>query len=301
MSQVERTNDSVLLNPTAVIGDNVPDWAAEESARLAREYAGLENDATVLLAEARKLPERVDDEETANEFTVVISRFKDLDDKVEGLRVAEGLPLLRKTGSVNSFFFRIRDRLLRRKKTDPAGGADVLSARLHDYNERRLAAEQLKRDEVARVAREAEDKARREREELERLQREAADKAARARNTERIAELKAESDRLAAAAAIAADAEQLAHGDAAEATASANAKPADKVRERHAGGATNTMARVGFAEITDEMQLDPAVLWAFVKTDAKLAALNSWAKITQHRQQMKGAIVGFRNETQVRR
>src|SRR5665811_2577375 len=107
----ERTNDSVaLLNPDAVMGSNVPDWAAEESGRLAREYAGLEDDATVLLAEARKLPERVDDEETANEFTIVISRFKDLDDKIEAFRVAEKLPHRRKADAVDSFFSRISAR-----------------------------------------------------------------------------------------------------------------------------------------------------------------------------------------------
>ena len=61
------------------------------------------------------------------------------------------------------------------------------------------------------------------------------------------------------------------------------------------------MKRVGYAEITDEMALDPVALWPFVKADAKLAAVNGWAKVTQHRQQMKGAVIGFRNETQVRR
>lgn len=294
-------NDSALLNPDAVAGSNVPDYAAEESGRLAREYAGLEKDVAGLLAEARLLPERVDDESTANDFTIAIARFKDLDEKIEGLRAMEKLPHLRKGDAVQGFFKRLRGRLLREKKTDPVGGGDVLAARLHDYNERRLAEEQRKRDEVARIAREAEDKARREREALERQQREIDATAARARNAEKIAALKVESDRLAEAAAIAGDAEQIARGNAAEATAAANAKPADKVRERHAGGAMNTMQRVGFAEIVDEMQLDPVALWAFVKTDHKLQALNAWAKITQHRQQMRGAIVGFRNETIVRR
>jgi hypothetical protein len=292
------------MSETTLIHDpstNVPDYAAEETGRLAREYAGLEKDVSALLVEARALPERVDDEATANDFTAAISRFKDLNDKIEGLRAMEKLPHLRKGDAVQGFFKRLAGRLLREKKTDPAGGGDVLAARLHDYNERRLAEEQRKRDEAARAAKAEEERLAALRRKAEAEQREAEERAARARKEANKEAAEKAAREAEAAARVLRDQEEMARSQSAETSAAASAKPADLVRERHSGGSMNTMKRVGFAEITDEMQLDIVALWPFVKSDAKLAALQAWAKVTQHRQQMKGAVVGFRNETVVRR
>lgn len=288
------------LNPRETIGNNVPDYAAEELRRLNREFDGIENDIIELLNAARALPETVETQETADDYTTVISRFKDLDNKVEALRVSEGLPWLRKTEAVNSFFFSKRERLLRRKKTDAAGGGDVLHSRLHAYNERRLAEEQRIRDEAARAARIVEEKARAERERLEREQREAEERAARARNAGNKAKAEAAAREAAAAAESARQAEEADRSKRAEAEANAAAKPADLVRERHSG-AMNTMRREGFAEIVDPMKLDAIALWPFVKDDAKLAALKAWAKTTQHQREMPGARIGFRNDTVVKR
>jgi len=295
------TELDVATNPREKIGGNVPDYAAEESGRLAREFAGLENDVAAILAEARGLPEIVDDEETANLYTTAISRFRDLDDKVEALRTGEKLPHLRKGDAVDSFFGRLRDRLLRRKKTDKPGGGDVLASRLHDYNERRLAAEQRKRDEEVRLAREDAERIAANIRKAEAEQREAEERAARARRADNKEAAEKTAREAEAAAATLRETGEAARSRLAEADAAAAATPADKVRERHEGGSMNTMKRVGFAEITDSMKLDPVALWPFVKDDAKAAALTAWAKTTQFKREMPGAAIGFRNETQVRR
>lgn len=284
----------------APAGHNLPDYAAEEAARLAREFSGIEEDTSKLLMEARMLPVEVETQAVADLYTTVLSRFKDLDQRVEGLRISEGLPYLRKTEAVNSFFFGLRERLLRRKKTDPAGGGDVLAARLHAYNERREAEERRRREEQARIAREAEEKARRDREAAERAQREAEAKAARARNEENKRAAEEDARRLRLEAEQRRQDEEAERSRRADAEASAAAKPADLVRERHSG-AMNTMKREGFAEITDAMLLDAPLLWPFVPLDAKEKALKAWAKATQHSQPMKGAAIGFRNKTVVRR
>ncbi len=292
---------SIVDNPRAVIGSNIPDYAAEESARLATEFFGLDKDVDKILDEARVLPPAVEDETTANDYTKTIGRMKDLDDKVEAIRISEGLPYLRRGDAVNSYFFRLRERLARRKKTDKPGAINVLMERLHAYNNRRLEEERQVREKAEREAREAERITREASEKAKREQREAEQKAARARSdaTRKVAEDEARKAAEAAAAANAA--EDAKRAERQDAEAAAKATPADLTRERHSGGSLNTMRQVGFAEIEDSMKLNPVTLWAFVRDDDKLRALNAWAKVTQFKQQMDGARIGFRNETVIRR
>ncbi|MDO8534110.1 MAG: hypothetical protein Q7S17_05135 [Xanthobacteraceae bacterium] len=293
--------DQIFATPAAAQGTNVPDYAAEESARLAREFSGLEKDVTDLLAEARALPTTVEDEPTANLYTKTITRFGDLDTRLDKFRESEKLPYLRRGTAVDSFFGRMRERLFRKKKTDKAGGADILHDRLHAYNVKREADERRKREEAERVAREAEEQARLAREKAQREQREAEEKAARARKTANIEEqqrLAREAEERAAAARAAEDEARDIRRDA---EAAAAAKPADLVRERHEGGAMNTMKQVPYVEMTDSMALDVVALWPFVKNDAKEAALKAWAKVVQYKKPMAGAIIEYRNETVVRR
>lgn len=292
------------MTDTTLIHDpqtNVPDYAAEETARLKHDFVNLDSEVAEVLDAARGLPPAVENIDIANDYTKVITRMADLDKKIETFRVGEGTPWLRRKDAVDNFFFSLRERLFRRKKTDKIGGADVLQARLHDYNQRREREERERREAEARAAREAEDKARREREAAERTRREAEEKAARARkeeNKEAAAKAAREAEEAAAALREKEEQERQRRLDAEDA---ARAKPADLVRERHEGGAMNTMRQVPFVEIEDEMTLDPLALWPFVKSDAKLAALKAWAKVTQHKKAMPGAIIEMRNETVVRR
>ena len=291
------------MSDTSLIHDpsrNLPDYAAEETARLAREFAEIERAATDILAEAKELPPTVEDIDTANLYTKTIGRIADLDDRVEALRVSEGLPYMRRKDAVDSFFFRIRERLRRRKKTDKAGGADVLQNRLHDYNERRRLEEQRRRDEEARIAREEEERLRRERQEQERIQREAQEKADRARKEQNKEAAAAAAREAEAAAEKLRVAEDQAREKRQDTQAAAQAKPGDMVRERH-DEAMNTMRQVWHVEVTDAMKLDAVTLWPFVKDAEKEAALKAWAKTTGHRKQMPGAVIEQRAETVVRR
>lgn len=279
---------------------NMPDWAAEETARLELEYVALKNDVAAILAEARAVPPTVDNEETANIYTKLIKRIRDLDNRVEAMRENEKAPHLRRVQADDSFFFRLRERLARRKKNDTPGGADVLLSRLNYYNSRRLAEEQRRRDAEARRARQEAELAQAAAAEVDRQRREAEASAARARNAEKIAEHQAEAARLADESDRARAAERMASDTAAAAGAEARAKASDMVRERHSSGALNTMREVWHVEIIDPMKLDAAALWAFVKDDAKLAALTQWAKVTQYRRSMEGALIEKRPETTVR-
>jgi type I site-specific restriction-modification system R (restriction) subunit len=283
-----------------VIGANLPDWSAEESARLAREHEGLRRDVGNALAEIATVPQAVADEETANLYTRLIKRYRDLRNRVEAMRESEKAPHLRRANAVDSFFFGLAEQLERRKRTDAPGGIDVLMSRLNDYNSRRLAEEQRRRDAAARIAREEAERVARARAEIERQQREAEQAAARARSAAKIAEREAEAKRLADEAATIAAAEQLAREKAQEAAADASAKAADMVRERHDAGALNTMKTYWHVEIVDPMALKAAELWPFVPEDAKLAALKSWAKITQYQRTMDGAIIERRSQTVVK-
>lgn len=287
-------------NPRAVVGSNVPDYAKEEAARLEREFGDLKNEAKALEAEADKLPENVDSPEVANLYTAMINKNSDLDKRIEALRVGEGMQYLRKKDTVDSFFFGIREFLFKRKKTDKDGLGDRLNARLHAYNVRRLEEERRERERKEAEARAAEEAARKEREAREQAQRDAEAKAARARSEEgrRKAEEAARVQREAAARA-AAD-EEVRRAERQEAEAAAKAKPADMVRERHSE-AMNTMRMVWHVEITDQMQLDLAVLKPFIPLDALEKAAKNWAKVTGYKTPMAGLLIEQRPDTVVRR
>jgi hypothetical protein len=290
----------MTTNPRAVAGDNVDrDHAKDVSDRLSKDYAALADSVAAILAEARALPAEVTDQDSAGAVTAVIKRMRELDTRIDGIREAEKEPYLTSERAVDQFFFSLRERLARRKKTDQAGGADVLQARLHAYNEKREREERERREAAARAAREAEDSARRQREEQQRIADEAAAKAARARSE---ASRAAAADAAAAAAAAAAEARRVEDEQRQQrmtADALAQAKPADLVRERHAGGALNTMRQVPLVAILDPGKLDAVALWPFVKDDHKLMALKLWAKVSQYKKPMEGADIRMVNDTVV--
>ena len=291
---------SIFETPAAAAGQNVPDYAKEETARLEREFVNLKAEVADALEAARKLPATVEDQETADRYTAVINRIVDLNKKTNGIREAEKTPWLRRSDAVDSFFFGLMERLLRRKKTDNAGGGDVLNARLHDYNLRRLAEEKARREEAERIAREAERKLREEREAREREQAEAEARARRARSeeTRKAAEEAAEKARKEAADRAAE--EEVARAQRQEAEAAARAKPADLVRERHSEG-MNTMVLEWHVEVLDAMALDVKALQPFIPADAWEKAAKNWAKVTQFKKTMPGLLIEQRPKTRTLR
>ncbi len=293
-------------------GDNLPpdrlpalisgaeNLAVEVKGYIGEKYAQFEQDVAALLTEARALPKEVPDEATASQFTAVVKRMRELRAKLEALRTGEKEPYFRGGQAVDQFFNPLKEKLGKEKKTDKDGASDVLEARVHNYNMKRLAEEQAARAKREREEREAEEAARRVREQAEREQREAEERAARARkqeNVEAAEKIAREAEERAAAARAE---EEAARDRRREAEANSAAKPADMVRERHGDGAINTMRMVAFVEITDSMKLDAVALWPFVKDDAKKAALVAWAKTTNHKKQMAGAIIEMRPDTVIR-
>ncbi len=276
------------------------DYAAETIDQLSRDYGHFEAAVTEVLDQARTLPATVEDDETQGRYAATIKSLRDLNDRIEGVRISEKEPHLRRGNAVDSWFGAMKAKLVRKQKNDKAGAADVLQARVNDYVNRKAAEERRRRDEEARLAREAEDKARREREAAERAAAEAAAKAARARKPENVEKTQQEAAERAAEAARLRDEESRAKEQRQDATADASAKTADLVRTRTDSGHLVTAKREPHVEIIDGMKLDAVALWAFVKDDHKLAALKAWAKITQHKKQMDGAIIEMRDVAVIR-
>jgi hypothetical protein len=281
-------------NPRAVIGDNVSlDHGAQVAAALARDYAATAQAVTAALDKARDLPTKVESEGDALAVGAVIKELRDLDKRVEGLRISEKAPYLAAETAVDGFFFGLREKLARRQKTARPGALDVLQARVDAFLERRRVEEEARRrreaEEAARIAREAQERAAAE----ARAAEEAERAAARARNPERIEEKNAAAQEANRAADAAQAEAALATDRAQEAHIATLAKPADMVRTR-GDGVLLTSAREPFAVVVDRALLDKAALWPFF-TDAEIEkALRGWAKSTNHAKPMPGAEVGHR-------
>lgn len=300
-------NDDV--NPNAVIGGNRPplarsiaseeNFAAHVTAFLEEEYRDLFKSVSELLDEARALPESVDGDAVMGEYAKIIKRLRDTDARAEAFRVKEVEPYLRGQQAVNAIFFSTRDKIRRRASANRAGVIDILSARLDDYNQRKLAAEQERRrvaaELEARLAREAQAKAARE--------------AAAAEEARLAAERARKPETTAAKGAAASAAEQQASASRVEAAISAEraqdahiatlAKPADIVRTRVESGPLVTMGAKVWAEVTDSAKLDKEKLWAFIPEATKAQALRAWAKNTGYTVPMDGADIGKGQKSRV--
>ena len=291
---------SIFETPAAAAGKNIPDYAKEEMSRLALEHDVLEQSVKDALEEARALPEQCASEEDQSRFAEVIKRLRDLSGRIEKVRVGEKEPHLRRGTAVDAFFGSMMGRLFRKNKGDKAGAADVLQARLDDYLQRKIAEERRIRQEEERLAREAERAAREEAERLEAQAREAEAKAARARKAENEEKNRAAAEAAEAEAKRLRDEQELARQRVQEASAASAAKGSDLVRTRTDSGHMVTSRQEPYVEIVDSMELDAAALWPFVREDAKLAALKSWAKTVQYKRQMPGAIIEMRDRAVVR-
>lgn len=283
------------------------------------DYLGAEHKkwpeaAAALLEEARQLPKEIPDDETKGKVASLIKRIRDTAKMLDGIHAKEKQPYKRGGEAVDQFFFGLIDKLARRAKTNNPGAADILNARLTDYDNRKLAEERARRDreaaETARLAREAQDRAEATRKDEERKQREADEAAAaaeRARNPER------KDEKIAAAQEVRQEAQQQgavadqAKVDAEVVTARAQdayhatlTSSADIMRTRIGEGTLATMGVEKYAEIINRDELDKAALWPFIPLADLEKALRGWARNTDYRQSMPGADVGRRNKSTVR-
>lgn len=294
-------NDNQVENPRATPGSNTnPEtYGQQVTERLEKDYAGLRMSVSDLLAEARRLPAAIDNEDQLGEYATVIKKARDLKTRIEKVHGDEKLPFLRGGQACDTFFFADVERLTKRNKTGKAGALDVLLQRVTNYQtikeeqERaRLRAEAVERQ---RIADEAAAKARREAAEAE----EARLAAERARKPETTAAKGAVADIKEAAATEAKVEATVAATEARDAQLATHASAADLTRTRVAGGHTVTTKQVPFVEIVDRDALDKAAIWPFIKEEHLLAAVKAWAKVGDHKKPMAGATIEMRSEGMV--
>lgn len=284
-------------NDRAVVGDNqAPAYAQRVTEQMARDYEALSQNVEALLDRAREQPKEVTSDEEATAMGLVVKEIREADKRAEAYRTAEKEPHRLSAEAVDAFFFALREKLARRNprdRTQKPGAADVLQGRIDRYLEqKRVEEENRRREEAARLRREAEE-AERKRLEAARLQQEAEEAARRARKPENVEARKQEVAQAAQATSEAAVEAEVAKSAAVDAHLSTLAKPAELSRTR-GSGVLLTEARQPYAEVVDRTKLDKEKLWVFF-TDAEIEkALRGWARTTGHNQQMDGAEIGHR-------
>lgn len=303
------TNEDTNPNPRAIVGANKPPIGAlaegEQTVgeivatRLKLDYDELDKLVTELLEKARKLPATVDSDEEAVPFIALIKDLRDAKKRAEHHHDAEKAPVLAAGAAIDGYFFVLIEKLARRVKNGKAGAADVLLARLADYQERKLLAEQARLRREAQEAADKERAAQAAKAEAERVAEEARLAAARARKPEHIETKTAIADE-SAVVADTAGVNALMAGDKAEVAHFATFTPAADLARTRTDVGMATMGKEAFALVTDYDALDKAVLWPFIKRDAIDAALRAWAKTTSHKTMMVGASIGHKNKTGVR-
>lgn len=295
--------ETTALNPRAVPGSNeAPDYAQQVTDRLAREYEAVKTTLDDLVAEAAALPPLVDTDDEALKRGALIKRLRDVDTRIEGVRVLEKEPYLRGGNAVDALLNGWRDLIGKRNKNDrtaKAGAIDNLQAGINAHQDRKIAAERIRLEN--------------ERRETERLAMEArrlAEQEAAALEAKRLAEERARKPENKMAHRAAAEAQEgvsfEASSSAARATELAEearlaslARPADIARVRgnaeSGAGVTLTVAKEPYAILTDRALVNLELLRPYF-TDAEIEkALRGWAKATGHRIAMPGADIGHRN------
>lgn len=278
--------------------NELPDYAAEVTARLAKDYAELLESVAAVLARLRALP-LVENEEHLAQYATVLTEGRDLRKRLIAYHDAEKAPFLRGGQGCDNFFFGAIGRLGRRGKADPAGGLDVAEARVDDFMQMRLAAERAAREAVAAEELRKANEIRKREEDARRAADEAAAKAARARNAETIAAHQAEAQRQAAIAETNRRASVLAEQQAEDARIDTKATAADMTRTRLSTGALATMKQVGFVQILDRSLLNMERLLPHLDEKALLQALDRWAKVGGYKIPMAGAIVEMRDKGKI--
>jgi chemotaxis protein histidine kinase CheA len=310
------------MSDTATIGHNTQtvDYAADEAARLEKEYLGLERSLNELIEDGKKQPGEIDDDASALKIGAVIKRFRDLRERADQARIVEKEPHLRRGQAVDAFFNALKeiiqpeDKKQRRLKP---GWIDRLQGIIDSYQAEK---ERKERERLENIRREEQRKLEEARAEEQRLAREAeataaaaaeaAAAAARARSPERIEEKTAAAAELQQAANQAASAVEAASAkvetvmeSATESRVDTFAKSADLVRTRgtaeDGAGVLLTTAKESYAFLLDRSKLDDAsklVLFEHLTDPEVEKALRGWAKATRYEKPMPGCEIGRKNK-----
>lgn len=283
----------------SLMNNELPDYAAEVTARLRKDYALLLESVAEVLQRLRELPKVIEDETTLSAYATPITEARDLRKRLEVYHDAEKAPFLRGGQGCDQFFFGEMAKLGRRTEREPAGAIDIAQARVDDHMQRKLTAEREAREAIAAEERRKAEVIRKREEDARQAALEASQKAARARNAENIAAHQAEANRQAAIAEQARRASALAEQEAEDARIDTLAPAADMTRTRLEGGALATMGSTPFVQVIDRNLLNRELLWAHFKDDDILKAVKGWAKTTGHKVPMAGAVIELRNKGRI--
>lgn len=281
-----------------------PDYAAQEVARLAREYPELDATEQEIGDAAKALPPTVNSDDEMSAYIAIIKRAKEHKANLEAWHAKEKLPWWQRGIGTDNFFFRRIERFGRRKDKDRPGLIDILTARVHDWQERKRLAEEAKRAAEAKAAADALRKAQEEEAERVRLAEEARLAAERARKPEHIERKESVAAQLEAAAQAATVEATMAADKAHQAATATGASAAQMVRTRVDEGMA-TMGTTKTATIEDFAALlaDPEAvkkLGPYIPRDVWDKAVRAWGKATGYQETMTGVVCGGKRKTIIR-
>jgi len=281
-----------------------PDYAAQEVERLGREYPELDAIEQAIGEDAKALPLECKSDEDMDKFIAIIKRGNEHRKNLVAWHAKEKLPWWQRGIGTDNFFFRRIERFGRRNKGDKAGLVDILTARVHAWQEeKRIAEEKRLAEEAAKAARIAEDA--RKAEAAKAAAAEAARLAAeRARKPEHIERKDQIATQLEEAASVASVQTMMAADKAEVAAAATQASPAQMVRTRVDSGMA-TMGQSKTAEIEDYEKLLASPDFAkkigpHLKREWLDLAVRQWARNTNYAEDLDGVVIAGRRKTIIR-
>lgn len=256
-------------NVATNIGHNQPpeDVLTE---RLTEDHAVLLKRTDDLIEAADRVPDVIEDEESAGKVTDFIKQLQACMKNAEGIRVKEKEPYLEGSRRVDGFF--------KNKISEPIGKTKVMiEQRLTVYQRKKAAEEKTRRDEEQRLAQE----------EANRLRKEAEEQAAA---------LEEEADLPDAVAAE--ESAKVAEAAAVKAENAANEKPAEMSRSRGDHGGLASLRTVWSFTDLDRDTIDLEALRSYIPLSAIEQAVRAFIKAGGR--ELKGARVFEDTVTTVR-
>jgi hypothetical protein len=274
--------------------NEAPAYATAVSERMRADYAELEVSADELIDASSSLQTTVQTDLDLAAVAAMIKKLRDANARIETIRVKEKQPYYRAGQAIDAFCKKITDRVERARAS--------LQRFADEYQQRKLAEERRRRDLELAEARRREADALAAKRVAEKRLREAEEAAQRARKPEtkearldEADEAHNESEQARADLFVANQATEQALGE----TLQTASKMVGQRFESDGGGAIG-MRRTPVVYIEDAELLDAEKLWPFVSDDEKLRALKAWAKTTQYKQSMNGAVIGVKDATVIR-
>lgn len=248
------------LPNTGIGGNNPPDDSTILTDKLTEKYDPQLKRRDELLEAAKRVPEEITDEETAQKAVAFEKQLALLVKESETIRVAEKDPFFQAGKTVDSWFH---------------GLMDPLNDALTSVTNRRVAYQAKKAEDERKIRQEAEDKAHKEADEAALLAQEAADKARGPKTLEK---------------ALVAEEAATEAAQKADEAAEAAAAPASDLGKVHSSlGATGSFKMEWTGSITELASLDLDALRAYISFDELEKSVKRFAKQTKGKIPLAGA------------